>query len=232
MDYQEIAQLIATSKKKTPVKVYIRGTIKDTVLPDVLYFPGSQSSILVGEYNSIAEILKKNKRTILYYHIENDRRNSALPLLDITKLNARVEPGAIIREKVKIGDRCVIMMGAIINIGAVIGDETMIDMNVVIGARGIVGKRCHIGAGAVIAGVLEPPSAQPVRIGNNVLVGANAVILEGVKVGNNSVVAAGAVVTKNVPGNTVVAGVPARIIKRRDEVAGEKVSLVEILRNL
>lgn len=232
MDYKEIAHLIATSKKKTPVKVYLRGTLKHAIPPEILYFPGNESSILIGEYVTIAEVLKKNKRTILYYHIENDRRNSALPLLDITKLNARIEPGAIIREKVKIGKHCIIMMGAIINIGAVIGDETMIDMNVVIGARGIIGKRCHIGAGAVIAGVLEPPSAQPVRVGNNVLVGANAVILEGIKVGNNSVVAAGAVVTKNVPGNAVVAGVPARVIKRRDQIAGDKVSLVDILRNL
>lgn len=232
MDYKEIAHLIATSKKKTPVKVYLRGTLKHAIPPEILYFPGNESSILIGEYATIAEVLKKNKRTILYYYIENDRRNSALPLLDITKLNARIEPGAIIREKVKIGKHCVIMMGAIINIGSVIGDETMIDMNVVIGARGIIGKRCHIGAGAVIAGVLEPPSAQPVRVGNNVLVGANAVILEGVKVGNNSVVAAGAVVTKNVPGNTVVAGIPAKTIKRRDQIAGDKVSLVDILRNL
>lgn len=232
MDYKEIARLIAESKKKTPVKVYVRGALLHSLPPDVLHFPGPESSILIGEYSTVADILKKNRKSIQYYHMENDRRNSALPLLDITKLNARIEPGAIIREKVKIGNHCVIMMGAVINIGAVIGDESMIDMNVVIGARGIVGKRCHIGAGAVIAGVLEPPSAKPVRVGNNVLVGANAVILEGVKVGNNSVVAAGAVVTKDVPQNTVVAGVPARIVKRRDEIAGEKVSLVDILRNL
>ena len=54
--------------------------------------------------------------------IENDCRNSALPLLDIKKVNARIEPGAIIRDRVEIGDGAVIMMGAIINIGAVIGE--------------------------------------------------------------------------------------------------------------
>ena len=83
------------------------------------------------------------------------------------------------------------MMGAVINIGAEIGDETMIDMNAVVGARGKLGKRVHLGAGAVVAGVLEPPSKSPCEIGDNVLIGANAVILEGVKIGNNSVVAAG-----------------------------------------
>ena len=53
-------------------------------------------------------------------------------------------------------------------------------MNAVIGGRAIIGKNCHIGAGAVLAGVIEPPSAEPVRVEDDVLVGANAVILEGV----------------------------------------------------
>ena len=53
----------------------------------------------------------------------------------------------------------------------------------------------------------------PVRIGNDVWIGAHATILSGVTVGDGAVVAAGAVVTKDVPANTVVAGVPAKIIK-------------------
>ena len=52
-----------------------------------------------------------------------------------------------------------------------------------------------------------------VTIRRNVWIGANATILQGVTVGENSVVAAGAVVTKNVPPNTVVAGIPAKVIK-------------------
>ena len=85
--------------------------------------------------------------------------------------------------KLEIGDNAVIMMGAVINIGAVIGEKTMIDMGVVLGGRVIVGKNCHIGAGTVLAGVIEPPSAQPVIIEDDVLIGANAVVLEGVTVG-------------------------------------------------
>ncbi len=45
------------------------------------------------------------------------------------------------------------------------------------------GKRCHIGAGAVLAGVVEPPSATPVVVEDNVLIGANAVVIEGVRIG-------------------------------------------------
>lgn len=57
-------------------------------------------------------------------------------------------------------------------------------------------------------------STTPVVIGDDVWIGANAVILPGVTIGSHSVVAAGAVVTKDVPSGCVVAGVPAKIIKR------------------
>ena len=53
-----------------------------------------------------------------------------------------------------------------------------------------------------------------VVIGNDVWIGANAVILPGVTIGDHSVVAAGAVVTKDVPPHSLVAGVPAKIIKK------------------
>lgn len=51
------------------------------------------------------------------------------------------------------------------------------------------------------------------RIRKNVWIGSNATILQGVKIGDNAIVAAGAVVTKDVPANTIVGGVPAKIIK-------------------
>lgn len=53
----------------------------------------------------------------------------------------------------------------------------------------------------------------PIVIGKNVWVGASATILPGVTVGDNAIIAAGAVVTKDVPANTVVAGVPAKVIR-------------------
>jgi len=53
------------------------------------------------------------------------------------------------------------------------------------------------------------------HIGNDVWIGQNAIILDGVKIGNGSIVAAGAVVTKDVPDYAVVAGVPAKVIKFR-----------------
>lgn len=230
MQYKEIAELIGNSKKITPVKAYVRGRITTDVPDNIMQFPGIGSILLIGDYADIKLILQANTQTIDYFHIEHDRRNSALPLLDLKNLPARIEPGAIIRKGAKIGKDCVIMMGAVINIGAEIGARTMIDMNAVIGARGMIGKNCHIGAGAVIAGILEPPSATPVIIQDNVLIGANAVVLEGVKIGAGSVIAAGAVVIKNVKANSVMAGVPARYIKKRDDSTDVKTELLSILR--
>lgn len=140
--------------------------------------------------------------------IESSCRNSAVPLLDTKGLNARIEPGAIIREQVEIGEGAVIMMGAILNIGTSVGAGTMIDMGAVLGGRAMVGARCHIGAGAVLAGVIEPASATPVVVEDEVLIGANAVVLEGCRIGRGAVVAAGAVVISDVPPESVVAGCP------------------------
>lgn len=228
---EEIIQYIRDAKKQTPVKVYVKGND----LPDsdeFKVFGSTTSKVLIGDLEPIQKYLEANKDKIKDSYLEQDRRNSAIPMLDMTHINARIEPGCFIRENVTIEDNAVIMMGAVINIGAEIGAGTMIDMGAVLGGRAIVGKNSHIGAGAVLAGVIEPASADPVRIGDNVLVGANAVVIEGVQVGNGSVVAAGAIVTKDVPENVVVAGVPARVIKEIDAKTQQKTALEDALRNL
>ncbi len=183
-----------------------------------------------GESDEITDFLEKNKNKINKFRLEYDRRNSAIPLIDLRNIDARIEPGAIIRDKVKIDKGAVIMMGAVVNIGAEIGEGTMVDMNSVVGARGKLGKNVHLGAGSVVAGVLEPPSKSPCIIEDNVLIGANSVVLEGVKIGKGSVVAAGSVVVEDVPENVVVAGSPAKVIKSVDDKTKGKTKLVADLR--
>ena len=182
MNAQEIIDYIANSEKKTPVKVYVNLT-GPVDFGSAKVFGEGNSRIVFGDWAELGPILEANRERIADCEIENDRRNSGIPLLDTKDVKARIEPGAIIRERVEIGEGAVIMMGAVINIGAVIGRGTMIDMGAVLGGRAIVGDHCHIGAGAVLAGVVEPASATPVIVGDGVLVGANAGVIEGVHVG-------------------------------------------------
>ena len=96
--------------------------------------------------------------------------------------------------------------GIILDIAPVhIGEHVMTGPNTLITTVGHPitpkGRREHLGL------------AQPVTIGDDVWIGGNVTILPGVTIGSNVVVAAGAVVTKDVPDNTVVGGVPAKVIK-------------------
>lgn len=222
---KEIIAYIANSTRKTPVVLYTDEEIKGEYDCKII---GKDLKIILGDWSEIQRLIDENE--LKNYHLESDRRNSAIPMLDLKNIDARIEPGAIIRDRVTIESKAVIMMGAVINIGAKVGEGTMIDMNAVLGGRATVGKNCHIGAGTVLAGVIEPPSADPVVIEDNVVIGANAVVLEGVKIGANSVVAAGAVVTENVPSGVMVAGMPARIIKNVDDKTKSKTEIVEELR--
>ncbi len=230
MNAQEIITYIAQAPKKTPVKLYIKETAPIDYGTAKVF--GAGDRIVFGDWGELSPILEANRDKIADIVIENDCRNSAIPLLDLREIPARIEPGAIIRDQVSIGRGAVIMMGAILNIGAVVGENTMIDMGAVLGGRATVGKNCHVGAGAVLAGVIEPASATPVVIDDGVLIGANAVVIEGVHVGENAVVAAGAVVTEDVPANMVVAGCPARIIKEKDDKTTMKTALEPALRTL
>ena len=230
MNAQEIIQYIATAEKKTPVKVYLKEKAPIDFGSAQVF--GAGDKIVFGDWKELAPILEANRESIEDMVVENDCRNSAIPLLDLKDIPARIEPGAIIREQVTIGKNAVIMMGAILNIGAVVGEGTMIDMGAVLGGRATVGDHCHVGPGAVLAGVVEPASATPVILEDNVLVGANAVVIEGVHVGKNAVVAAGSVVIHDVPDNAVVAGVPARVIKMKDEGTNGKTELLDALRQL
>lgn len=90
--------------------------------------------------------------------------------------------------------------------GIYIGDNVLIGHNVVL---------------ATINHDLTPANRgtnlpRPIRIGNNVWIGANATVLPGITIGDNAVIAAGAVVTKNVAANTVVGGIPAKVIREID----------------
>ncbi len=126
MEAREIIEFIGNAEKKTPVKVYVKE--KEPVDFAGCQVFGNGDKIVFGDWAVVQPILAENADKIEDFVVENDCRNSAIPLLDMKNIKARIEPGAFIRDKVEIGDNAVIMMGAIINIGAVIGEGSMIDM--------------------------------------------------------------------------------------------------------
>ena len=108
--------------------------------------------------------------------------------------------------------------------GVSIGKDTFISLGAKFdAARGkiIVGDKCEITYGCVILSHdasmkridRKRGSSGITRIGKNVFVGVNAIVLPNVRIGDNSIIGAGSVVTKDVPPNVVVAGNPARIIR-------------------
>jgi acetyltransferase-like isoleucine patch superfamily enzyme len=93
--------------------------------------------------------------------------------------------------------------------GVEIGEQTLVSMHCTI----LSSNHAMPAMGTLIRDM--PDELRPTKIGRDVWIGANAVILGGVKIGNGAVVAAGAVVTKDVEPGAVVAGVPACLIRRR-----------------
>ena len=122
---------------------------------------GTGDVVVFGEWSEVGSALEAAGDAVLDVVVENDRRNSGVPLLDVRNVNARIEPGAIIRDQVEIGDNAVIMMGAIINIGAVIGAGTMIDMGAVLGGRAMVGAHCHVVPAACLPAWWSPQARRP-----------------------------------------------------------------------
>ncbi len=149
-----------------------------------------------GVKQKIIELFRKNavlmNDNLMKYYDKIDLLN--LNQDDFTTRKIRIVPGAIVRRGCYIDDN-VVIMPSFINIGAQIMSKTMIDSGVTVGSCAYIGSNCHISSNTVIAGVLEPVGAVPVIIENNVFIGANCVISEGLRIGKNSRIAAGVTLT-------------------------------------
>lgn len=93
----------------------------------------------------------------------------------------------------------VVLMPSYVNIGARVGEDTMVDTWATVGSCAQIGARVHLSGGVGIGGVLEPPQAAPVIVGDDALIGSRCVVAEGARVGNGAVLGAGCILTATIP---------------------------------
>ena len=136
--------------------------------------------------------------------------------------NARIECYGMFKEQV-LNPKLVINNGVIINnnFTALIADECSIGENTIIAHNVSIINENH-GTDLTIGAPFHEQDlvTKPIRIGKNCWIGCNAVLISGASLGDNCIVGAGSVVNKSFPSNTMIAGVPARIIKEFDHNTG------------
>ncbi len=117
---------------------------------------------------------------------------------DYQAQGVRVVPGASARVGAFL-DRGVVMMPSYVNIGARVGANTMVDTWATVGSCAQIGANVHLSGGVGIGGVLEPPQASPVMVGDDCLIGSRCIVADGARVGDGTVLGAGCVLTSSIP---------------------------------
>ncbi len=109
---------------------------------------------------------------------------------EMSALNYRVVPGAIVRRGAYIAENTV-LMPSYVNLGAYVDSGVMVDTWATVGSCAQIGKNVHLSGGAGIGGVLEPVQANPTIIEDNCFIGARSEVVEGVIVEEGSVISMG-----------------------------------------
>jgi len=110
-----------------------------------------------------------------------------------------VPGGSSVRDASYIARGVTVMPPSYINVGSYIDEGSMVDSHVLVGSCAQIGKNVHLSAGVIIGGVLEPINANPVIVEDNVFIGGNCGLFEGVIVSESAVIAAGVIITGGTP---------------------------------
>jgi len=125
----------------------------------------------------------------------------------------------MIRESNRIGHHVSIGTKSVVEYHVIIGNHVRLHTGVFVPEYSILEDGCWLGPNVTVTNVFHPlcPRAKVcvkgARIGKNAKIGANATLLPDITIGENALVGSGSVVVRDVPPNTVAAGVPARVIK-------------------
>jgi len=125
------------------------------------------------------------------------------------QLVTAIHPSAVISPSAVIAAGATIMAGAIVNADTTIGPNAIINTGAIVEHDNSIAAHVHVSTGVRLAG--------GVRIGEGAHIGIGASVRQNISIGRHALVGAGAVVVDDVSDNTVVVGVPARVLRRREE---------------
>ena len=160
---------------------------------------GSDGAVVVHEWLKQA--------ILLYFRLSSMQTTELGPFEYADKLplkhgfaasGVRVVPGASARWGSYL-EPGVILMPSYVNIGARVGAKSMVDTWATVGSCAQIGANTHLSGGVGIGGVLEPPQAAPVIVGNECLIGSRCMVTQGARVGDGAVLGEGCILNPSVP---------------------------------
>ena len=160
---------------------------------------GSDGAVVVNAWLKTAILLLFRLRSIETSEVGPFEFADKLPLkTGYEAAGVRVVPGASARWGSFL-DRGVILMPSYVNIGARVGSGSLVDTWATVGSCAQIGERVHLSGGVGIGGVLEPPNAVPVIIGDDAMIGSRCMVTEGARVGEGAVLGAGTILNPSIP---------------------------------
>lgn len=213
MDTQNLIKVIDTAwENRSDVSSKTSGEIREAIEAAVMGLDSGQYRVAekLGDNWVVHQWLKKavllsfrlNESRVVPSGLQDPQRGDA-PWFDkvpskfsgwtqetFTGAGFRAVPNCVVRRGAYIASN-VIVMPSFVNIGAYVDSGTMVDSYVTVGSCAQIGQGCHLSAGVVIGGVLEPLQANPVIIEDNVFVGGQSEVSEGVIVREGAVLAIG-----------------------------------------
>jgi 2,3,4,5-tetrahydropyridine-2-carboxylate N-succinyltransferase len=156
-------------------------------------------SVVVHEWLKLAILLYFRQSEMATIELGPFEYADKIPLKhDFAAAGVRVVPGASARFGSFL-DRGAVMMPSYVNIGARVGANTMVDTWATVGSCAQIGANVHLSGGVGIGGVLEPPNASPVMVGDDCLIGSRCIVADGARVGDGVVLGAGCILTRSIP---------------------------------